>query len=223
MLIISGDNVGFFVHFNVLRLPEQSTLFRVPLAQDEQPPSAANPMLLPLVELSPVVLLMLLALYDLSWQSQTTQVVAFDEIVAAIDALRSYGYPVPRYLSPSSPLYQLLLGQAPLRPVEAYTVAAENNVGTLASAVSSHLLSYHLASCPDTLAMRIGGLYFKRLHALQDGRVAELRRMVLSPPYPHAPTRACDFPSQKLLNRAWAMAAAQVCWDSRPGESLVQR
>ena len=45
--------------------------------------------------------------------------------------------------------------------------------------------------------------------------------MVLTPPYPHGPTRACDFENQRVLKRAWAMASAQLAWDARPGKCAV--
>ena len=140
-------------------------------------------------------------------------------MITAVGLLKLYDCSLPVYLATGTPLYASFLSQSPLRPIEAYTVAAENRLEDLACAISPHLLSYHLAGCPDEYAERMGGLYFKRIHALQDMRVTALRDMILAPPFPHAPTRGCDFTDQKALNRAWAMASAQLSWDARPGES----
>jgi hypothetical protein len=88
----------------------------------------------------------------------------------------------------------------------------------MAVAVSSHLLSFPLATITDDVAERIGPVYLKRLFFLHFGRVDALKRLLLSPPHPHAPTAWCDFAEQKKITRAWALASAYLAWDARPGE-----
>lgn len=67
------------------------------------------------------------------------------------------------------------------------------------------------------MAERIGAVYLKRLFFLHFGRAEALKRILLPPPHPHAPTPSCDFSDQKKLTRAWALASAYLAWDTRPG------
>ena len=137
--------------------------------------------------------------------------------MAAVDALRDYGVNPKLCIVPSSPLYTLLLSHAPLHPLEVYALAASHDLRELAAATSSHLLSFSLATLSDAVAERIGPIYLKRLFFLHFGRVDALKRLLLPPPHPHAPTPWCDFTEQKKLTRAWALASAYLAWDARPG------
>ena len=180
--------------------------------------SSEQPLFIPLPEDAAALNVFLHTLYGVSCDSYRP---SFESIIAAVNALKIYECSLQGFLTSGSPLFRLFLSQAPLRPLEAYTIAAENRLHDLAVSISPHLLSCHLAECPDEYAERMGGVYFKRIHALQAGRMRALRDMILSPPYPHAPTRTCDFDNQRVLNRAWAMASAQLAWDARPGKYAV--
>ena len=94
---------------------------------------------------------------------------------------------------------------------------AAYNLNDLAVAVSSHLLSYPLASLSDELAARIGPIYLKRLCFPQLGRIERLQTLLRAPPNFHPEMNHCDFAAQKRLARAWELASAWLAWDARPG------
>jgi hypothetical protein len=108
------------------------------------------------------------------------------------------------------------MSYAPLYPLDLYALAATYDLYDLAVPTSSHLLSLSLASLTDEMAQRIGPVYVKRLFFLHFGRAEALKRLLLPPPHPHAPTPFCDFTDQKKLTRAWALASAYLAWDARP-------
>ena len=144
---------------------------------------------------------------------------SFFALESAVTALKTYGVPLHDRIANSTHLYTLLVSHAPLCPLELYALAASHNLGDLAAATSSHLLSFSLPSLTDEMAERIGPVYVKRLFFLHFGRAEALKRLLLSPPHPHAPTPWCDFTEQKRLTRAWALASAYLAWDARPGQS----
>jgi hypothetical protein len=143
---------------------------------------------------------------------------AFEKLVAALIQLPAYGVSPKEKVVPSAPLYCLLLSYAPLYPIELYSVASSLDLYELASATSSHLLSYSLPNLTDAMAERIGAVYLKRLFMLHIGRCEALKNALLPPPRAHPPTDHCDLTDQKKLTRAWALAAAYLAWEIRPGK-----
>jgi hypothetical protein len=141
----------------------------------------------------------------------------FPTVITAVNRLPTYGVSPKLTIVPSTPTYALLLSHAPLFPLELYALAASFDLYDLAVATSSHLLSFSLATLSDEMAEHIGPVYLKRLFFLHFGRSDALKRVLLPPPHPHAPTPWCDFDEQKKLTRAWALASAYLAWDARPG------
>lgn len=141
----------------------------------------------------------------------------FETLVTAVKRFPTYGLRPKARIAPSMPLFQLLLSHAPLFPLELYALASQFDLYELAVSTSSHLLSFQLSSLTDDMAERIGPVYLKRLFFLHFGRADALKRVLLPPPHPHAPTPWCDFTDQKTLTRAWALASAYLAWDARPG------
>ncbi|THH26316.1 hypothetical protein EUX98_g7870 [Antrodiella citrinella] len=141
-----------------------------------------------------------------------------ETLIAAVDALHKYGVPVSKYVQPSMPLFQLILALAPLTPIGAYSLAGAYSLHDLAVPISSHLLGFSLPDLTDELILRMGPVYMKKLFFLHLGRLDALKRLLLSPPYPHSPTLECDFIEQKKLARAWTLASASLVWDARPGD-----
>ena len=167
-----------------------------------------------LTESAPVLNVLLHAVYGISCAHYCP---TLDNISSAIGAMAKYGISVKKHISPSTPLYSLILSQAPIIPLEAYTLAAEHDIFDLAVPISSHLLSYDLSTITDVIAIRMGPVYLRRLFFLHLGRIEALKRLLLPPPHPHPETDGCDFKDQKKLTRAWALAAAYLAWDARPG------
>ncbi|KZS91267.1 hypothetical protein SISNIDRAFT_487590 [Sistotremastrum niveocremeum HHB9708] len=163
---------------------------------------------------------------------------SFDDLASAVAAVSKYGFLHllnPTRSSPTSPLsstlapppsstlppvIQLILSYAPSRPLDVYTLAARYHLHDLAVSCSPHLLSLALPVLTDEIAQEMGPVYLKRLFFLHLGRVDALKRLLLPPPHPHAPTPTCDFTEQKKLTRAWALASSYLVWDARPDMSV---
>lgn len=214
--MVSSDSVFFYVHTHKL-LAASTNGFNslLPLKELDRPEGGGN--ILPLHIDSVVLNILLHTIHNMSAVHYSPSPEA---VLAAVDSLEKYGLSVQIYLAPASPLSTLFLGTAPLAPVEFYALAGAYDLNHLAIPISSFLLSYSLASLTDELAVKMGPLYLKRLFFLHLGRIEALKRLLLPPPQPHAPTAKCDFTEQKKLTRAWALASAYLAWDARPGESL---
>ncbi len=219
LIFLSSDCVFFYVHTT------QVLAMSVNYWNDLVPPKPTKTKALE--DLGPVVALpetanvlnvILHIVYELSCAHYHP---AIDTLIYAVDAMATYGLPPKQYIAPSTPLYSLILNQAPMQPIIAYALAAAHDIYDLAVPVSSHLLSYTLHTLTDEIAMRIGPVYMKRLFFLHLGRLDALKRLLLPPPHPHPPTPNCDFTEQKKLTRAWALASAYLAWDARPGTHLV--
>jgi hypothetical protein len=184
---------------------------------EEQGQPEGTGSILPLYHDSVVLNILLHTIYNMS---ATHYVPTPEAVIATVESFEKYGLSLQTYLAPTSPLYALFLGTAPQAPIEFYAFSGAHDLHHLAIPISSFLLSYSLASLTNELAVKMGPLYLKRLFFLHLGRIEALKRMLLPPPQPHAPTADCDFTEQKKLTRAWALASAYLAWDVRPGELL---
>lgn len=169
---------------------------------------------------STVLNIILHTVYDMSCAHYSP---SFPALVTAVNRLPAYGIPPKVRIAPSTPLFSVLLSHAPLFPIELYALAASHDLYDLAVATSSHLLAFPLATITDEMAEKIGPVYLKRLFFLHFGRSDALKRVLLPPPNPHAPTPMCDFTEQKRLTRAWALASAYLAWDARPGTFFTEK
>ncbi|PIL28691.1 hypothetical protein GSI_08735 [Ganoderma sinense ZZ0214-1] len=142
---------------------------------------------------------------------------ALDTLIDAVDAMAKYGLPPGWHVNPSTPLYSLILNQAPVQPIAIYALAAAHDLYDLALQVSSHLLSFALHTLTDDLIIRIGPVYMRRLFFLHLGRLDALKRLLHPTPYPHPPMPSCDLAEQKKLANAWSLASAYLVWNARPG------
>jgi len=145
----------------------------------------------------------------------------FEILSNAVDSMPTYSINPSTQIHPGTPLYTLLLSFAPLCPLDVYALAAHHKIHSLAVMASSHLLSYPLHTITDSQAIRIGAVYLKKLMALHIDRLNALKEVLLKPPYPHPPTRVCDFSAQKKLTRAWSLVSANLAWEASPGESCL--
>ncbi|KAI0921682.1 hypothetical protein AcV5_000794 [Taiwanofungus camphoratus] len=213
LILLSSDAVFFYVHCHqVLGASENGFRSLLPAKPQKDIKDEIGP-IIPLSETATVLNVMLHTIYNMSCSHYSPSV---DTLVATLDTLAKYGVPAQRHVTPGSPLYALILAQAPVAPIELYALAAAYDLYELAVPISSHLLSFSLPSLSDELAARMGPLYLKRLFFLHLGRIDALKRLLLPPPHPHAPTPTCDFTEQKKLTRAWALASAYLAWDARP-------
>lgn len=210
-VLLAFDGVFFYVHSPIL-LAASSNQFNH-LLLSEQSQTKGRDAILSVPEHSTVLNVILHIIYDISCAHYSPP---FATLVTAINHLPTYGISPKLIIVPSTPIYTLLLSHAPLFPLELYTLAASFDLYDLAIATSSHLLSFPLATLTDEMAEQIGPIYLKRLFFLHFGRSDALKRVLLPPPHPHAPTPWCDFDEQKKLTRAWALASAYLAWDARP-------
>ena len=217
LVLVSNDSVFFYVHTSrILKASKNcfNHLMPPPIHEDND---QIGP-ILPVPESSIILNIILHAVYNMSCAHYAPSFLALE---SAITALKTYGVQLHDRIANSTHLYNLLMSHAPLFPLELYALAASNDLCDLAVSTSQHLLSFSLASLTDDMAVRIGPVYVKRLFFLHFGRAEALKRLLLSPPHPHAPTQWCDLTEQKRLTRAWALASAYLAWDARPGQSNV--
>ncbi|KAF9482440.1 hypothetical protein BDN70DRAFT_801430 [Pholiota conissans] len=211
IVLLSSDNVFFYVHSHIL-IASSDNGFRGRLPLPVLSPKDRDPVV-SLPENSTVLNIILHTVYDMPCAHYSP---SFPTLVSAVNRLPVYGIPPKSRIAPSTPLYSVLLSYAPLYPIELYALAASHDLFDLAVATSSHLLAFPLSTITDDMAEKIGPVYLKRLFFLHFGRSDALKRVLLPPPNPHAPTTTCDFTEQKRLTRAWALASAYLAWDARP-------
>lgn len=213
VVFLSSDSVFFYVHSSTLLSASENNFKSLLPASPPKYKEQAGP-IISVSDTSTVFNIVLHTIYDMSCAHYSP---SLDALASAVTALHAYGVPPKAFILPSKPLYTLLLSHAPLYPLELYALASKYDLYDLAVTTSSHLLSFPLATLTDEMAERIGAVYLRRLFFLHFGRADALKRLLLSPPHPHAPTVWCDFTEQKKLTRAWALASAYLAWDARPG------
>jgi len=213
LILLSADSVFFYVHLHILTEASDNGFRSLLPPPPTKGKDASLSPVIPLSESSTVLNIILHCIYDMSCAQYSP---TFDVLTAAVSALPTYGVQPRSRILPGTPLSTLLLSHAPLRPLDLYALAATHDLYDMAVSTSSHLLSFSLATLTDDMAERIGPVYLKRLFFLHFGRVDALKRLLLPPPHPHAPTARCDFVEQKKLTRAWTLASAYLAWDARP-------
>lgn len=215
LIVISSDKVFFYVHRHKLLDASNNAFGNLLLAEGSDLAARGPSLVVPVEDTSPVINVVLHTIYDLTSEPFHPSLVVLS---SAIDSMNNYGLSICNYASPNQPLYQLLLSQAPYDPINFYALAAAHNLEDLAVAISPHLLSYNLSLLTDELVARMGAIYLRRLFFLHRGRLEALKRLLLRPPEQHGPISSCDEEQQRKLTRAWALAAAQLAWDARPGK-----
>lgn len=210
---VSSDSVFFYVHTQTLLHVSQNSFNRLLPANSLTEDSEA---IVPLPDSSEVLNVVLHTIYNISCAHYAPSV---QTLSSAVRTLKTYGIPLGSCIAPSTPLFTLLLANAPAAPLEIYALAGEHDLPHLAVSASPHLLSFPLPTLTDEMAQQMGPVYLKKLFFLHLGRSDALKRLLLPPPHPHSPTPECDFTEQKKLTRAWALASAYLAWDARPGQS----
>ena len=213
LVVLSSDAVFFYVHSHQLLEASENGFASLLPIKSSKGDDEIGPMI-SLPEHSTVLNVVFHTIYHMSSSHYSTTILT---LAAAVDALHKYGVSLPRYIGQTTPLYTQILSIAPIAPIETYALAAHYDLYDLAVRISSHLLAFSLPSLTDDHANRMGPIYLKRLFFLHLGRIDALKRLLLPPPHPHAPTPTCDFVEQKKLTRAWALASAYLAWDARPG------
>ncbi|KAI0704093.1 hypothetical protein C8Q76DRAFT_753647 [Earliella scabrosa] len=214
--LVSSDGVCFYVHLTHT-LTKSTNGFNGLLAQLLPTLDSLNTTALP--EPASVLNIVLHAVYNIAHECACFSP-GLDTLLDAVDALTTYGIPLPEHLAHSKPLHTLILSQAPRNPIAAYATAAAHGLEDLTVPISSHLLSCRINALPEYLAHKIGSTYLRRLFFLHLGRVEAFRRILRPPPQFHPSTEECDFGEQKKLTRAWSLASGYLAWDARPGACL---
>ena len=217
MTLHSSDSVFFYVHSTALLQFSTNSFNSIippypvsPTSDDGSQPAISMP------EDSHVLNIVLHLLYAIPCSHFCPSI---DIISKVVTALKRYGVVMTSFATPDTCLYDLILSRAPLHPIELYAISAEHGLHDLAVAISPHLMSFKLATLTDEIVTQIGPTYLKRLFFLHLGRNEALKRLLFTAPTLHGPTPQCDFKEQKKLTRAWALAAAYLAWDARPGLS----
>lgn len=210
VMLVSVDEVIFYAHQRrLLRVSENN--FGGTL------PPAPIPQLAPFIAFpghSNVLNMALHAIYDIPCQTlQPT----LEILLASMEALKAFGIPLSEHLKPSKPLFQDIISLMPLKPMNVFVFAAENDSEELAALCSSYLLSYDLSTISDPMAERMGPIYLKRLFLLHAYRLKVLKTLLVEPPKHHIPTLTCCFEDQQALSRAWSLACLSFAWEHTPG------
>ncbi|KAF7790037.1 hypothetical protein EIP86_000986, partial [Pleurotus ostreatoroseus] len=166
-----------------------------------------------LPESAAVVNIMLHAIYDMPYNEQQSDLTT---VTAALASMRRYQSPLETYIACGTSLYNFISGQAPLKPLEAYTVATENQIEPLAVAISPYIMPFTPHDIPDDFALRIGPLYLKRVWALRRLRCEKMSSMIRNSPTAHSPTSRCEPASRQGSGRAWSLAGAQLAEEFKP-------
>ncbi|RPD78556.1 hypothetical protein L226DRAFT_296722 [Lentinus tigrinus ALCF2SS1-7] len=212
IVLVTLDGVLFYVHTKKL-LRSSSNRFNGLLSPKREAPLHPEA-LLSVDEHSSVMNIVLHSVYNLSCAHYNH---SLETLCAAVDAMSKFGISPQEHVVPTKPLFALILNQAPLQPILAYSTAASHDIAELAVAVSSHTLSIDLQTITYEIAAKMGPVYLRRLFFLHLGRLEALKTLLISPPPLHPCTSTCDFGDQKRLTRAWTLASAHLAWEARPG------
>ncbi len=221
-IFTSSDNVLFYVSSEVIMGAAQNAFSRVfKAARTPNIPTKSSDMdtlrgIIPIPETADVLNVILHILYGTSAAQHSP---SFETLLTAVQRMSFYDLSPKDFIFPRAPLYELLVTFAPLYPLPLYALAGHYGLHDLAVATSSHLLSYPLSNLPDDVAVHMGAVYLKKLLSLYLDRFNSLKQILLQPPYPHPATKECSFIDQRRLTRAWALVAAYLAWDARPGTS----
>jgi len=210
----STDLILFHVHSHIL-LDVSKDAFGGFLSN----PLAVEPQFgtIDIPESSAILDVILHMIYDISSADHSP---TYNILEEAVDKMPRYGVIPKLHIKPLTPLYNLLLLNAPLIAIRLYALAGRHDLYYLAFDTSSYLLAFDLSTITDSMSQRMGPIYLKRLMALQLGRLDKLKQILLQPPRPHPPTDACDFSEQKRLARAWVLLASILAWDAKPDLSV---
>ncbi|KAF8059855.1 hypothetical protein FPV67DRAFT_340848 [Lyophyllum atratum] len=214
LIFSSSDGVLFYVHTDII-LQKSKDAFYTLLAPFASLNNASEPPIIPVPESSMIWELILYIIYSMFCTAGKCAP-ALSTVFTAIDHMPHYSVSPKDYITPSHPIYGYILSFAPFSPLEVYALAGHHDLLELATATSSHLLSYPLATIDDGAAARIGAVYLRRLFTLHESRLHALRSILLAPPQLHPPTRKCGIPEQKDLARGWALVTAHLAWEARP-------
>ncbi|KAF5357124.1 hypothetical protein D9756_006475 [Leucocoprinus leucothites] len=213
-VLLSSDSVLFYIHSATVSRTQPNAFRRlvgVPLTD-----SACRDRIINIDESSDLVTVLLHALYD----RPCNPVPSFDSIVTAVDKMRMYEISPTVQLTPTSHLYKLILSFAPVKPLEVYALAGFHRLNEMAVEASTHLISHPLSAITDALATRIGTTYLLRLFQWRLHRTSEMKRIFLTPLFPHPPTRQCSFENQKLTAQLWAEVSASFGYNDHTGLRL---
>lgn len=217
LILLATDSVYFYVHSHILLGVSQNGFnSMLPVSSPEGGDYFVAGPILPVSECASVLNIVLHTIYHTSFSQYSP---SFNTLVEATSALKRYGVALESVITPSAPLYDILLTHAAAYPLDLFALAAENGLDDLAVATSNHLLSISLSTISDEMAVRIGPIFLKRLFFMHLGRSEVLRSILLPPPYPHTPTATCGSIQQTKLIRAWTLASAYLAWDARAGVS----
>ncbi|TFK80409.1 hypothetical protein K466DRAFT_591868 [Polyporus arcularius HHB13444] len=216
-ILLSSDGVVFYVDHAVMLAQSKNdwNYTLSPAASRSESNTSSSPKVVPCPEPASVLNIVLHVAYGISELCESYKP-NIDVLSAAVDAMSTYGLSPAEHLAPSTPLYELILAQAPTKPVVAFALAASHDLYDLAAPISTHLLSFPLHSLTDALSLKIGPLYLKKLIFLQLSRGEALRELLRTPPHPHPPADDCVLTDERGLARAWMLTAAYLAWERRP-------
>ncbi|KAI0072259.1 hypothetical protein K474DRAFT_417682 [Panus rudis PR-1116 ss-1] len=209
-LLISSDNVHFHVHHAILCRASHNAFDHF---LESTSPALGCQAQIRIPEDATHLNMILLCIYGLPCHEYATNL---DILLATVDALCRYGIDSGKCVSPSTPLFSEILAQSPISPIQAFATAAHHDLFPLASSISPQLLSADLTGIEDTVVIKMGPVYLKRLWSLHGNRLRTLKELLFVVPNEHVPSMECGFVDQKRVQRAWALATASLAWEAQP-------
>ncbi|THU88673.1 hypothetical protein K435DRAFT_679373, partial [Dendrothele bispora CBS 962.96] len=210
IILISSDAVIFYVdQQTILNLSTNSFNSLLPITSTCNIERFANLHQVHSSELN----ILLHVLYDLDCTQYNPPL---PYILSSIDLFPQFGLSPKALIKPKTSVYEILLSQASLYPLEVYCLCGKHDIHELATPVSSRLLSLTLSTLTDKDAERMGSVYLARLFKLHRTRFQTLLRLLIPAPCMHSPTNLCGFEQQKALANAWTMTTAYLSWSAKP-------
>ncbi|THH21313.1 hypothetical protein EUX98_g8409 [Antrodiella citrinella] len=217
-ILVTPDHILFHAHTMYLSVTSQNGFNGLVDPAAAGPVTPGVPMIISVPEDAILFNVVIHTIYHLSCCEYNPPL---DILLSAVNVLKRYGIHPQDVVVPTMPLYEHILLEAPRKPLDVFIVAAENRLEDLAVATSAHLHSLQLPDITDEMAERIGSLYLKRLIQLHVDRANDLKRALLDTPKTHLDTVDCGYVEQKNLERAWALAAANLLLTVQPGTSSL--
>jgi hypothetical protein len=212
VIIHSSDNIFFVVHsLKLTTASKNGFASRLPVTASRISPN--NPARLSLEEPSEVLHILLLTVYAIPHEPYRPTLAVLSD---AMQAMEKYGItPLTQYVSLHSPLYDAILVQAKIYPLEAYALAAANDLEDLAVECSRFTLYSTLHTMPVDLAERMGVLYMQRLFALHETREEQMKKMFMVVLTSHEEKPYCSSAQQHDAHLDFRLACGSMIWESR--------
>ncbi|KAL0062785.1 hypothetical protein AAF712_010323 [Marasmius tenuissimus] len=188
MILLTSDSIIFYIdEATLLRVSANSFKSLLPLTTEDK-----SQRVLFMRDISSDELdIMLQAVYNVPGSTIPGKT-DIQVLLSAVDQFMDYGISAATFITSTSHLYQYLLACAPLHPLEIYALAAQHDIGSLATTASVHTLVLELSDISEELSKRMGSVYLLKLFQLHITRTETLKKLLAADLGYHNTTNICD-------------------------------